>query len=287
MKMQIGLEIFLAGRKYYINSEREQILDLLVSSYEEALHLNEALKRSEWEVRALNVDLEQRAAELEVANNELEAFSHSVSHDLRAPLRQINGYVSILEEDCADRLDGDARRYLQQLRASTTRMSELIDDMLHLSRVTRAELMLESTDLSTIAGEVVNDLRRSQPERMIEVHVQPGIRAQCDSRLIRIALENLLGNAWKFTGKRPDPCIEFGVIDRAGTPTYFVRDNGAGFDMAYADSLFSPFRRLHTEEEFPGTGIGLATVQRIVHRHGGRLSVQAEVGKGAEFFFTL
>ena len=287
MKLQMGLEIFLAGKKYYINSEREQILDLLVSSYEEALQLNGALQHSEREVRTLNADLESRAGELEAANRELEEFSHSVSHDLRGPLRHIDAYSTMLEEEYGDRLEGEGSEYLQRLRDAAKRMSQLIDDLLHLSRVTKVEMRREEADLTSLAHEVVFDLRSSQPERRVSVYIEPGMRALCDPRLIRIALENLLGNAWKFTGRCDDAVIEFGVTEHDGVPTYFVRDNGAGFDMAYADSLFSPFKRLHSDSEFPGTGVGLATVQRIVHRHGGRLFAQAEVGKGAEFHFTL
>lgn len=287
MKLQMGLEIYLAGKKYYINSEREQILDLLVSSYEEALQLNGALQHSEREVRALNADLELRAGELEASNRELEEFSHSVSHDLRGPLRHIDAYGTMLEEEYGDRLEGEGREYLQRLRDAAKRMSQLIDDLLHLSRVTRVEMRREEADLTALAHEVVSDLRSSQPDRRVSVHIEPGMRALCDPRLIRVALENLLGNAWKFTGKRHDPEIEFGMTEHDGVPAYFVRDNGAGFDMAYAGSLFSPFKRLHSDNEFPGTGVGLATVQRIVHRHGGRLFADAEVGKGAEFHFTL
>ncbi|HEV8692676.1 MAG TPA: response regulator [Lysobacter sp.] len=286
-KMQMGLEVVLAGKKYYINSEREQILDLLVSSYEEALQLNGALQHSEREVRALNASLESRAAELEAANRELEAFSHSVSHDLRGPLRRISAYSSMLEEEYGDRLEGEGRDYLQRLRDATKRMSQLIDDLLKLSRVTRAEMRREGADLTALALEILSQLQSSQPGRQVDVHVERGMRASCDPRLIRIALENLLGNAWKFTGKRNFAHIEFGVAELEGVPTYFVRDNGSGFDMAHADNLFSPFTRLHSDDDFPGTGVGLATVQRIVHRHGGRLFAQAEVEKGAEFYFTL
>lgn len=287
MKLQMGLEIYLAGKKYYINSEREQILDLLVSSYEEALQLNGSLQHREREVRALNADLESRAGELEATNRELEEFSHSVSHDLRGPLRHINAYSTMLEEEYGDRLEGEGKEYLRRLQDAAKRMSQLIDDLLHLSRVTKAEMRREEADLTALAHKIVFGLQSSQPDRRVSVHVEPGMRASCDPRLIRIALENLLGNAWKFTGKRDDPEIEFGMTERDGVPTYFVRDNGAGFDMAYADNLFSPFKRLHSDSDFPGTGIGLATVQRIVHRHGGRLFAQAAVGKGAEFSFTL
>jgi PAS domain S-box-containing protein len=229
----------------------------------------------------------QRSVELEAANKELEAFSYSVSHDLRSPLRAIDGFSQAILEDHAAKLDDDAKNYFQRIRAATQRMGELIDDLLGLSRVTRAEIHRERIDLSSLAEEVAADLRSSQPEREVEFRIVQGLQAEGDSRLIRVALQNLIGNSWKFTSKRPNAQIEFGLVRSNGQRAYFVRDNGAGFDQAYADRLFGAFQRLHGMNEFPGTGIGLATVQRIVHRHGGKVWAEGVVDKGATVYFTL
>jgi two-component system NtrC family sensor kinase len=246
-------------------------------------------------------DLAQARAELihelERKNRELEAFSYSVSHDLRAPLRSIDGFSQALLEDQLDRLDDTGKHHLRRVRAAAQRMAELIDDLLELSRVGRTELRLSSIDLSELAQEVIAELLRAEPERQVEVVIEPGLVATADRGLIKIVLENLLGNAWKFTRKSPAPRIEVGRGQqrrsdiggrRSGGEThYFVRDNGAGFAMSYADKLFRPFQRLHTEAEFPGTGIGLATIQRVIDRHGGQVWAEGEVGRGAAFFFTL
>jgi light-regulated signal transduction histidine kinase (bacteriophytochrome) len=234
--------------------------------------------------------VERRRAEqaLEVANKELEAFSYSVSHDLRAPLRAIDGFSLALLEDYGDRLDEDARGYLERVRAGTQRMGRLIDDLLGLSRVARVELRRERVNLSALAESVVEEIRRSEPERDVVIDVEQGLGAVGDPHLLRIVLTNLLGNSWKFTAHAPRPRIEFGAASEGMSEReYFVRDNGAGFDMAYAGKLFGAFQRLHTQGEYPGTGIGLATVQRIVHRHGGRVYANAAPGEGATFFFTL
>lgn len=285
-KMKLGLEIYLGGKKHFITSEREQILDLLVSSYEQAVQANEELKQRDQVISAMNADLKHHATELEAVNKELEAFSRSVSHDLRSPLAAVNGFTALLQKNYGDRLDRRGQDYLRHVHNAARRMSQLIDDMLYLSRVTRSDLQIKETDLSTLAVEIATDLRDSQPGRFVEFKAGPAT-AQCDPRLMRVALENLLGNAWKFTGKREHARIECGLTERDGELAYFVRDNGAGFDMAYANKLFSPFQRLHSENEFPGTGIGLATVERVVQRHGGRIWVEAEADKGATFYFTL
>lgn len=242
------------------------------------------------EARNARALAETRAAlveELERKNKELEAFSYSVSHDLRAPLRSIDGFSQALLEDYAEKLEGNGRDYLRRVRAAAQRMGLLIDDMLQLSSVGRADLRRGPVDLSEAARATAADLRRHEPEREVEVRIEDGLGCDADARLLRIALDNLIGNAWKFTAKAVRPEIAVGA-DRCGQETtYFVRDNGAGFDMQYADKLFQPFQRLHREADFPGTGIGLATVHRIVERHGGRVWAEGAVGRGATVFFTL
>jgi PAS domain S-box-containing protein len=247
-------------------------------------------QKAENEIRQLNENLEQRVAqrtlELEAVNNELEAFSYSVSHDLRAPLRAIDGFSLALLEDYGDKFDPTGQNYLERVRAGSQRMANLIDDMLTLSRITRSEIDRKSVDLSKLASEVTERLHESRPDRAVSFNIQPGITAVGDERLLRIALENLLGNAWKFTSKCESAEISFGE-NGSGKTEFFVSDNGAGFDMAYADKLFGAFQRLHSTNEFEGTGIGLATVQRIIHRLGGEIRAESKVGEGASFFFTL
>lgn len=225
--------------------------------------------------------------ELERKNRELEAFSYSVSHDLRAPLRSIDGFSKLLLDQWQATLDPAAGEYLRRVRAAARRMRELIDDLLELSRVGRAEINRRRTNLSEIARVVVGEMRARQPDRRVEVTIEDGLVADADPRLIQVIFENLLGNSWKFTAHTEKPKIEVGTIADDDGPAYFVRDNGAGFDMAYAEKLFRPFQRLHSAEEYAGTGIGLATIQRIVDRHGGRVSAQGVVGEGATFCFTL
>ncbi|MEH1942110.1 MAG: CHASE3 domain-containing protein [Nostoc sp.] len=252
--------------------------------------INERTK-AESEILRLNVQLEQRVAErtaqLEATNKEMEAFSYSVSHDLRAPLRSIDGFSQALLEDYADKLDVLGQNYLQRVRAATQRMAQLIDDLLNLSRLTRSEMRWEEVDLSALAEAIATELQKTEPERQVEFAIAPGLVTNGDAHLLRIVLENLLGNAWKFTGKHQRARIEFGVLQQDDTHVYFVRDDGTGFDMAYIDKLFGAFQRLHAMTEFEGTGIGLATVQRIVHRHGGRVWAESAVEQGATFYFTL
>ncbi len=258
-----------------------------VTDVTERRRSEEELRRHRDEIRGLNERLASRAAALQTANRELESFSYSVSHDLRTPLRAIDGFTRALEEDYGPRLDEEARRYIERVRRATRRMAQIIDDLLLLSRVARGELRGEPVDLTALAGEVDAALRAAQPEREVEFRAAPAVRAFGDSRLLRIVLENLLGNAWKYTSRQPRARIEFGEENGAGEPVYFVRDDGAGFDMAYADKLFGAFQRLHDASEFPGSGIGLATVARIVQRHGGRAWAEGGVGRGATFYFTL
>jgi light-regulated signal transduction histidine kinase (bacteriophytochrome) len=241
----------------------------------------------EEEVRRLNETLQRRATQLEATNNELEAFSYSVSHDLRAPLRSIDGFSQALLEDYEDRLDAPGQDHLRRVRAATQRMGHLIDDMLALSRVTRAEMSHANIDLSALAGSVAADLRLANPDRTVEFVVESGHTACCDARLIKIVLENLLGNAWKFTSRHAEAHVEFGARQIDGEQVYFVRDDGAGFDNRYTEKLFLAFQRLHAMNEFSGTGVGLATVARIVHRHNGRVWAEGAVEEGATFYFTL
>ena len=237
-------------------------------------------RRRDEELRAIN-------AQLELTNQELETFSYSVSHDLRAPVRSIDGFSAILEQDYGDRLDDRGRDCLARVRAAAQRMYTLIDALLLLSRVTREEMRRDVVDLSAVARSVATELHRTQPDRHVEFIIPPGVIAIGDGSLIRVIFENLLGNAWKFTSRQPTPRIEFGATSQDGIAVYAVRDNGAGFDMTYGDKLFGAFQRLHTNDEFPGTGIGLATVHRIVRRHGGTVWAEGEVGTGAAFYFTL
>jgi len=236
--------------------------------------------QSSQQVKAVN-------EQLQMANGELEAFCYSVSHDLRAPLRGLDGFSQALLEDYGDKLGGDGKNLLQRIRAGSQRMGQLIDDLLNLSRVSRSELHREPVDLSEMASDVATELRGLDPHRHVALRIDEDLKAKGDPQLLRVVLENLLGNAWKYTAKKSKATIEFGVDQDNGNSSFFVRDNGVGFDMQYADKLFTPFQRLHAMNEFPGTGVGLATVQRIISRHGGRVWVEAAVNKGATFHFTL
>jgi two-component system, NtrC family, sensor kinase len=266
-------------RRKQFEDETRRIRDELLSKEIEATEARAARELAE--TRAVLVE------ELERKNSELEAFSYSVSHDLRAPLRSIDGFSQALLEDYSDQLGDKGRDYLRRVRAGAQRMGTLIDDMLQLFRVSRVELRHESVDLSRLAQTVMADLARSDPGRTVEVQVQDNLTATSDPSLLRIVLDNLIGNAWKFASKIDRPKIELGAVDREGVRAFFVRDNGAGFDMAYADNLFQPFQRLHSTSDFPGTGIGLATVKKVIDRCGGRVWAEGAVGRGATFFFTL
>ncbi|MDP9827789.1 DNA-binding response OmpR family regulator [Kineosporia succinea] len=263
--------------------QRKQVAD-------EHRQIRESLLRKEIEAAQARADAEialTKAAmveELERKNQELEAFSYSVSHDLRSPLRAIDGFTAMLLEVVDEHLDESGRHYADRIRASVKRMNEMIDDLIELSRVGRAEVTRRPVDVGALAGEILADLAVGSPGRSVEVVVAEGLDASADARLLRNVLENLLGNAWKFSGAMDDPRIEVG---RSGPDEFFVRDNGSGFDMAQAGRLFSPFQRLHKQSEFPGTGIGLATVHRIIERHGGRIWAESAPGEGATFRFTL
>ena len=229
----------------------------------------------------------QRTADLTATNHELSAFAYSVSHDLRAPLRAIDAFSQALLEDYGGALDAQGQDYLRRVRSNASRMGQLIDDLLQLSRLTRIELEVEAIDLSAMARAIAADLQRANPNRVVTFAIEPGIVTQADPRLLRVLLENLIGNAWKYTSRHPAAQIAIGRAQQDGETVYFVRDDGAGFDLAYADKLFRPFQRLHTTDEFEGAGVGLATAQRVVRRHGGRIWADAAPEKGATFFFTL
>ena len=265
-----------------------------VAVFVELAKKNELLRRqakllAESEQAALEL-AETRAElvrDLEHKNRELESFSYAVSHDLRAPLRRIDSFSRAMLESQGDRLDEAGQRFLSRVREASQHMSQLIDDVLYLSRVTRADLREQEVNLTSIADLILTRLQESEPERQVDVKVRPGVLVTGDGQLLRIAMENLLENAWKFTAKELESRIEFGMMQASGEATYFVRDNGAGFDMTYADRLFGPFQRLHPQGEFPGNGIGLATVQRIIYRHGGRVWAEGLEGQGATFYFTM
>ncbi len=281
----IGRTVELAGRR---KDGTEFPLELSLAAWNQGAEvaftaiIRDITSRKEGEER-----LRSYATQLEAANKELEAFSYSVSHDLRAPLRSLDGFSQALLEDYHDRLDDTGRDFLQRVRAASQRMGTLIDDLLSLSRVTRGELQVEAVDLSALATALAAELQRSDPQRDVRVAIAPDLVARGDPGLMRIVLQNLLGNAWKFTGKRSPAHVEVGSKAHDGRRAFFVQDDGAGFDMAYAAKLFGAFQRLHASDEFPGSGIGLATVQRIIHRHGGQVWAEGIPGRGATFYFTL
>jgi signal transduction histidine kinase len=263
-------------------------LQTLIDAFNEMLTQLQERDRSLQESRdQLEQRVRERTAALDASNQELEAFCYSVSHDLRTPLRAIDGFSQALLEDLDGHLDAHAASHLARIRAASQRMSTLIDDLLSLSRITRTDLVHKRVDLSALARSICDEYAVAQPDRRVIVSVEDGLEAMGDPRFLRQVLENLLGNAWKFTGKQPDARVEFLSCDVPDGRVYIVRDNGAGFDPAYAERLFGVFQRLHAMTEFPGTGVGLAIVERIVKRHGGRVWAESAVGQGASFFFTL
>ncbi|MEW5729728.1 MAG: ATP-binding protein, partial [Pseudomonadota bacterium] len=299
-----GEALVLRRRKPPARDELDQMVDAfndmrgnLARAYEDLREANvalvrdnEARRRAEEEVNRLNAVLEQRVrqrtAELEAANAELSSFAYSVSHDLRAPLRRIEGFGQMLQDNYVEVIDEKGRHYLERIRAGTREMAEMIDSFLKLSRSTRGELTVEPLDLSAMVVETVAKLEEKDPERVVRVDIQPAVVAEGDRKLMAVVLSNLLENAWKYTRRAETAVVEFGMREEAGRPVYFIRDNGAGFDMAFVDRLFIPFHRLHKAEDFEGIGIGLATVQRIIARHGGRVWAEGEPGRGATFNFT-
>lgn len=278
-------------KNYEVRARRgkaETELAVLVETFNEML---EQIEERDSSLRAAHNELErrveQRTAELSAANKELESFSYSVSHDLRSPLRTIDGFSQALADDYEDKLDSAAKGHLQRIRAATQKMGVLIDDLLNLSRVTRAEMKHEPVDLSAMAVSIASEFTKRNEQRQVEWSIKDGMQAFGDTRLLQIVLDNLLGNAWKYTSKHGRARIEFGEEQHNGDTAYFVRDDGAGFDAEYSARLFGAFQRLHGATEFPGTGVGLATVQRIVLRHGGKVWGEGAVEKGATFYFTL
>jgi light-regulated signal transduction histidine kinase (bacteriophytochrome) len=249
------------------------------------------LLESQQEIRRINADLEQRVSartvQLEFANRELEAFAYAVSHDLRAPLRSMSGFSQIVLENAPETLDDKTLDYLRRIRDASLRMSALIDDLLSLSRISRSEMTSRLTSLTQIATDAAATIRERYPDRQVDIGIEPDMTVEGDTRLLRIAMENLLDNAWKYTANVARAEITVGYQQRDQERVFFVRDNGIGFDMAYSGKLFGPFQRLHAESQFPGTGIGLVTVQRIFARHGGRIWAEAQPDQGATFYFTL
>jgi len=280
-KVSVFVEL---NRKSHLLQQQSELLEKRNSELQEAILRS---GRAEEEVGALNRHLERRLEELAEVNRELETFSYSVSHDLRGPLSRMAGFSQALRESYADRMDEQGRLYLDRIENSARRMSDLVEDLLNFSRLTRVEVRFGQVDLSALVQSQATELKARDPERAVEFVIGAGLTAWGDSELLRAALANLLENAWKFTRKHAAARIEFGALRESAGTVYFVRDDGAGFDMNRGGRLFSPFQRLHESKEFEGTGIGLATVERIVRRHGGRIWAESEVERGAVFFFTL
>jgi signal transduction histidine kinase len=277
--------VLLVIRRGYPLFAMDDLNLLMLLAEESAGILNYALLVNEQQ--RLIGQLRQQTSQLEAANQELEAFSYSVSHDLRAPLRSLDGFSQLLLEEYHDQLAGEGQDYVRRIQAASERMGQLIEDLLRLARVTQVEMRSEAVNLDELVRTIATELQWQEPTRQVTFVVADHLTVQGDEHLLRAALENLLNNAWKFTGKRSQARIEFGVLEQDGQPIYFVRDNGVGFNMAYADKLFNTFQRLHSATEFPGSGIGLATVRRIIQRHGGRIWAESSAEQGTTFYFTL
>ena len=287
----LALAVHLAQTAWLYAKQPKAANQDLERQISERKRAEEEVVQAKLELEEANRTLEDRVQEkitaLQASNRELKAFSYSVSHDLRAPLRSIDGFSQALLEDYNDKLDATGKNYLERVRAASQRMARLIDDLLQLSRLTRGEMNYEPVDLSQLVQSISSELKERQPERRVDFVIKEELVAQGDVRLLQVVLENLLGNAFKFTGMHPSAVIEFGSVPHNGKSAYYVRDDGAGFDMVFSDKLFGAFQRLHGATEFEGTGIGLATVQRIIHRHGGLIWAESAVEKGATFYFTL
>ncbi len=277
----MGVEIFFEDRRHFITADRLQILNLLLSTYDAAVQHNKALQQSQKDLQVLN-------SKLADANQELEAFSYSVSHDLRLPLNTVDGFGHLLERSDGHTLSDKGKHYLKRIRGGTRAMNELIEGLITLAKFSREPLQRETVDLTAIARQAEQAHRERDPQRQVRITIADGLRAQGDPRLLSAVIENLVGNAWKFTGKQMAAHIDIGCeTGTDGHPVYFVKDNGAGFDMAQVEKLFAAFERLHSTSDFAGTGIGLATVKRIIARHGGRIWAEGKVNEGATFYFTL
>lgn len=284
----------LGAVDYILTPIMPDILKAKVKVFIDLFQMAEEIKRHSIAFEEANKELEHRIQEierlnreLEISNEELESFSASVSHDLRAPQRHIDGFTQMLLDNYSDKLDDRGKKFIERIKSSVERMGELMEDLLKLSRITRQKIEPEQVDLSEIFRSIAASLQQSQPERKADFVITDGITVYGDAGLLRIVLENLLSNAWKYSSKQPEVKIEFGRADLVGKEAYYVRDNGSGFDMSLASQLFMPFKRFHSANDYPGTGIGLSIVHRIVRRHGGRIWAESEVGKGATFYFTI
>ena len=277
---EMVIEVVFRGTKYTINSEKKQILDLLLSVYEAAVQRNDELIQAQAQLQASNENLVK-------ANQELEAFARTVSHDLRSPLSNVVGLVDLLKEYHSEQLDADGLDLIKIIQTSSFQMIQLVDDLLKFSQSGHADLELEDVDLSEIALQIFSKMKLKEPDRNVRIEIQPDLNVHADNSLMVIALENLIGNAWKYSGKQKEAVIRFGTIKERGETIFYIQDNGAGFDMSKAHNMFNPFQRLHSAQEFSGTGVGLATVRRIIERHGGRIWAEGSQGIGATFYFTL
>lgn len=287
----VGVKVMVLDAHRVVHDDGSPMILLAIEDATDKTQALDALSKLNCElddqVSERTAQLEAANREMEAANRELEAFAYSVSHDLRSPLRALDGFSDELLRCYADRLDDRGQHYLRRLRSGTQRMGQLIDDMLQLSRLNRGEMKRESVDLTALAEAIAAELRGGEPDRDVAFVIEPGLSAIGDAALLGVALENLLGNAWKFTSKKPSANITLGREQHQAAPAFFVRDDGAGFDMAHISKLFGAFQRLHSQREFPGNGVGLATVQRIVHRHGGQVWAEGVPGQGATVHFTL
>jgi signal transduction histidine kinase len=277
---EMVIEVVFKGTKYTINSEKKQILDLLLSVYEAAVQRNDELIQAQAQLQVSNENLVK-------ANQELEAFARTVSHDLRSPLSNVVGLVDLLKEYHSEQLDADGLDLIKIIQTSSFQMIQLVDDLLKFSQSGHADLELEDVYLSEIALQIFSKMKLKEPERNVRIEIQPDLNVHADNSLMVIALENLIGNAWKYSGKQKEAVIRFGTIKERGETIFYIQDNGAGFDMSKAHNMFNPFQRLHSAQEFSGTGVGLATVRRIIERHGGRIWAEGSQGIGATFYFTL
>ncbi len=289
-----GVEIFYGGKKYHIDAKRHQIIDLLLSTFENVIQKNQELEQAnkdltiaQRKLQASEERLQKQTTDLARANRELESFSYSASHDLRQPLRTISSFTEILHTDYRETMPEEAQEYLSRIVKASSKMDQLIQDLLDLSRVTRHQFMKVDTDVSTMAQSIIQELQSQAPERKVRFSIQPNMHQLADPSLLRQVLTNLLGNAWKYTSNTPQPEISLQRSDEGSRMVYTVRDNGAGFDSGYRNKLFQPFSRLHSESEFKGTGVGLAIVKRIIERHDGEVWAEGEKGTGAAFSFAL